>query len=210
MAETESNQEFPALSEEAKTRKKAKKEKKKEKKLAKKKENSLRSMYRTASRNHVSFVAIGDRRANILIGTSTLIISVTFTVFLRKFDEPTIYLVPGLILIITCTATMILAMISTRPYNARGFYTMQEVLTQPVNLLFFENFYKMKVEDYEAAMDKLLESNLDLQHAMVRDLHGLGQSVARKYKFLRISYDVLMIGVILTVLSLLAAMIWKF
>ena len=63
-------------------------------------------MYRTASRNHVAYVAIGDRRANILIGTCTLIISVTFTVFLRKFDEPTIYLVPGVILILTCTPTM--------------------------------------------------------------------------------------------------------
>ena len=180
------------------------------KKLRRRKNRGVKSLYRTASRNHVAYVAIGDRRANILIGTCTLIISVTFTVFLRKFNSPSIYLVPGIILIITCTITMILAMISTRPYNAKGFYTMADIFTQPVNLLFFENFYRMKPEEYEAAIDKLLENNVDMRHAMINDLHGLGVSVARKYKFLRISYDVLMVGVILTVLTSLMALFMKF
>ncbi|WP_317133069.1 Pycsar system effector family protein [Adhaeribacter soli] len=152
----------------------------------------------------------GDRRANILIGTCTLIISVTFSVFLHRFTAPSVYLIPGIILIITCTATMILAMISTRPFNARGFYTMEDILTQPKSLLFFEDYYKIKLDEYEAAMDKLTANEIELKHALVRDLHGLGVSVARKYKFLRISYDVLMFGVILSVLTLFSAMIWKF
>ncbi|KAA9324955.1 hypothetical protein F0P94_18750 [Adhaeribacter soli] len=105
---------------------------------------------------------------------------------------------------------MILAMISTRPFNARGFYTMEDILTQPKSLLFFEDYYKIKLDEYEAAMDKLTANEIELKHALVRDLHGLGVSVARKYKFLRISYDVLMFGVILSVLTLFSAMIWKF
>ena len=117
MAETEPNQEFPAVDEAEKAKKEAKKEKRR-------RNRSIKSMYRTASRNHVAYVAIGDRRANILIGTCTLIISVTFTIFLRGTTQPSVYLIPGIILIITCSATMILAMISTLPYNARGFYTM--------------------------------------------------------------------------------------
>lgn len=203
MAEPEPNQENPDLAGQEP-------QEKKHKKKDKRKKSSITSMYRAISRNHVSYVAIGDRRANILIGTCTLIISVTFTVFLRRFSAPTIYMVPGVILIITCTVTMILAMLSTRPYNARGFYTMEDILTQPKNLLFFEDYYKMDLEEYEAAMDKLTADEVDLKHALVRDLHGLGVSVARKYKFLRISYDVLMFGVILTVLTLFSAMIWKF
>jgi hypothetical protein len=210
MAEPDQNQDIPALTDDEKISKKARKELKKQKKQDKQKWSSITSMYRAVSRNHVSYVAIGDRRANILIGTCTLIISVTFTVFLRKFREPTVYLVPGVILIITCTATMILAMISTRPYNARGFYTMEEILTQPANLLFFEDFYRMDLDEYEAAMDKLTADKTDLRHALMRDLHGLGVSVARKYRFLRISYDVLMFGIILTVLTVFAAMIWRF
>src|SRR5215204_1583653 len=129
MAETNAEPTPPEATPEEEAEKKAKKEKRRI-------NRNIKSMYRTASRNHVAYVAIGDRRANILIGTCTLIISVTFTIFLRGSTEPSLYLIPGIILIITCTATMILAMISTRPYNARGFYTMEEILTQPVNLLF--------------------------------------------------------------------------
>lgn len=89
MADTEPGQELPAITDEEKAqRKKEKKEKKK------KKGRNITSMYRAVSRNHVAYVAIGDRRANILIGTCTLIISVTFTIFLRGSTEPTIYLLP--------------------------------------------------------------------------------------------------------------------
>lgn len=207
MAQTEQNQEFTPLPDEEKAKKKDKRKKRR-------KNRNVLSIYRTASRNHVAFVAIGDRRANILIGTCTLIISVSFTILLRGALRPTVFLVPGIILIITCTATMILAMVSTRPYNARNFYTLAQkrskTYSKPPNLLFFEHFYKMNIQEYEAAMDKMVESNLNLRHAMVHDLHGLGVSVARKYKYLRISYDVLMVGVILTVLAMFVALIRQY
>ncbi|HSI89548.1 MAG TPA: Pycsar system effector family protein [Adhaeribacter sp.] len=180
----------------------------KQEKKKKQKNRGLTSVYRSVSRNHVSFVAIGDRRANILIGICTLIISVTFSIFLNRFTAPTIYLVPGMILILTCTATMILAIISTRPYNAKGFYARIDIPTANPNVLFFEDFYKMKPEDYEAVMNRTLDDRAAIRHALVRDLHSLGVSVARKYKFLRISYDVLMVGVILSVLAFFVAMIW--
>ncbi|MBK0404956.1 hypothetical protein I5M27_18340 [Adhaeribacter sp. BT258] len=191
--------------------KKARKNKQKADAVMDKKRNGgLSNMYRTASRNHVSYITIGDRRANILIGTCTLIISVAFTIFLRKFSEPTIYLVPGVLLIVTCTATMILAIFSTRPDQTRGYYTLEEIEKNPVNLLYFENFYKMTLVEYEAAMDKLIESGTDSRHALMRDLHSLGVSVARKYKYLRMSYNVLMVGVVLTVLAFFGAMIYHY
>ncbi|WP_114784990.1 Pycsar system effector family protein [Botryobacter ruber] len=180
-----------------------KKKEKKEDKKNKKSGSGTIGMYRAISRNHVAMVAIGDRRASILIGICTVIISVTFSVFLHKLEEPTIYQVPGLILIITCTVTMVLAILSTRPYNAKGFYGMHEVSENSSNLLFFENFYKMTLEDYETAMNKILDNDQEVKHALVRDLHGLGVSVARKYRYLRISYDVLMVGVVLSVIAFL-------
>ena len=207
MALSEQSQEITPLPDEEKARQIIKTKNKR-------KNRNVLSIYRTISRNHVAFVAIGDRRANILIGTCTLIISVSFTIILRGSMKPTAFLVPGILLIITCTATMILAMLSTRPYNARKFYTLSnkpdQPSTKPANLLFFEDFYRMDVQEYEAAMDKIVESNLNLRHAMVRDLHGLGVSVARKYKFLRISYDVLMVGVVLTVLAMFIALIRQY
>ncbi|GAA4311847.1 Pycsar system effector family protein [Nibribacter koreensis] len=192
-----------------KQKKKAKEKRKEEEKaqekqaalIAKERISGLTNMYRTAARNHVSYIAIGDRRANILIGICTLAISVMFTVYLRKFEEISIYLIPTIILICTCTGTMVLAIISTRPDHTRGYYTLDEVADKEVNLLHFENFHKMSIREYEMAMDKLLENGTRSRHALMRDLHGLGVSVARKYHYLRLSYNVLMVGFVLTVLA---------
>ncbi|KAA3435939.1 hypothetical protein FOA19_23125 [Rufibacter hautae] len=165
-------------------------------------------MYRTAARNHVSFIAIGDRRANILIGICTLAISVMFTVFLRRFEDINSYIIPGFLLILTCTGTMVLAIFSTRPDRTRGYYTLDEVADKEVNLLHFENFHRMSIKEYELAMDKLLENGTRSRHALMRDLHGLGVSVARKYHYLRLSYNVLMVGFVLTVIAFFAVILW--
>lgn len=167
---------------------------------------SLLSIYRTASRNHVSFVEISDRRANILISTCALIISVSFTFFLGDSLKSASFLIPGVIMIVTCTLTMVLAMLSTRPYNSRPFYPFLSARARAnakaPNLLFFQHFYKMKPDEYELALNRLLEDQGKMRQAVVRDLHGLGQSVARKYKYLRLSYDVLTLGIILAVLAM--------
>ncbi|QHL87721.1 hypothetical protein GU926_09870 [Nibribacter ruber] len=185
-----------------------KQQEKREALMAKERTSGLTNMYRTAARNHVSYIAIGDRRANILIGICTLAISVMFTVFLRKFEDITSYLIPALILIVTCTFTMVLAIISTRPEHTRGYYTLDEVASKEVNLLHFENFHKMSIQEYELAMDKLLENGVRSRHALMRDLHGLGLAVARKYHYLRLSYNVLMVGFVLTVLAFFIVVFW--
>jgi hypothetical protein len=178
-----------------------KKKRKKKAEMEKKRNTGMIIMYRTAARNHVAYIAIGDRRANILIGTCTLIISIGFTVFLSKFEDLVVYLFPGIILIVTCTATMILAIFSTRPDSTKGYHSLEEIMNKEVNLLHFENFHKMTLLEYEVALDKLIESGNDSRHALMHDLHSLGVSVARKYRYLRLSYNVLMIGVVIAVLA---------
>ncbi|WP_048922467.1 Pycsar system effector family protein [Rufibacter radiotolerans] len=189
----------------------AKKQEKKTAKLeaiiAKERLSGLTNMYRTAARNHVSYIAIGDRRANILISICTLVISVIFTFYLRKFEDISTYLIPGVTLIITCTITLVLAIFSTRPDRTRGYYTLDEVASKDVNLLHFENFHRMSIKEYEQAMDKLLESGTRSRHALMRDLHGLGVSVARKYHYLRMAYNVMMVGFVLTVVAFFAVIL---
>src|SRR5690606_97555 len=133
MTKTSEDQELPALTPEE--------VKQKARKVAKR-NASLLSIYRTASRNHVSFVEISDRRANILISTCALIISVSFTIFLGESLESAAFLIPGVIMIVTCTLAMVLAMLSTRPYSSRPFYPFPSAKTKLAakspNLLFFQ------------------------------------------------------------------------
>ncbi len=185
-----------------------KRAKRKKEEMEKKRNTGMLNMYRTAARNHVSFIAIGDRRANILIGMCTLIISGALTVFLGKFERNPEYLLPGILLILTCTATLILAIFSTRPDNTRGYYTLEEIKNKEVNLLHFENFHRMTLAEYERALDTIIESGNDSRHALMHDLHSLGVSVARKYHYLRFSYNVLMVGIVIAVLSFFVSVLW--
>ena len=74
-----------------------------------------------------------------------------------------------------------------------------------MNLLFFGNFHKMPLNDYTSAMHELMEDKDYIYDTMIKDLYFLGKVLHKKYKTLRITYTVFMIGVIITVISFIVA-----
>ena len=68
------------------------------------------------------------------------------------------------------------------------------------NLLFFGNFYNMKVDDFHWGMMEMIKDSDFLYSSMTRDLYYLGIVLAKKYRLLRICFDIFMYGVILSVL----------
>ena len=52
---------------------------------------------------------------------------------------------------------MILSILATRPNVTSGQFTKEDVAEKKVNLLFFGNFHKMKLPDYEWAMQELIK-----------------------------------------------------
>ena len=50
-------------------------------------------------------------------------------------------------------------------------------------------------------MEELMQDSNRLYDNMARDIHGLGKVLTKKYQLLRISYNVFMIGLVLSVLS---------
>jgi hypothetical protein len=61
----------------------------------------------------------------------------------------------------------------------------------------------LELPDFEDAMDRLLKSDELLYGNLVRDLYFLGKVLDKKYRYLSVSYNVFMLGFILTVLSFL-------
>jgi hypothetical protein len=59
----------------------------------------------------------------------------------------------------------------------------------------------MPKDDYVKGLEELMQDSRRLYDNMARDLHGLGNVLAKKYKLLRISYSVFMVGLVLSVLS---------
>ncbi len=61
----------------------------------------------------------------------------------------------------------------------------------------------MGVRDYEKSVKKMISDDPYLYAAMIRDQYYLGKVLARKYKLLRLTYIIFMIGLIISVGGLL-------
>jgi len=67
--------------------------------------------------------------------------------------------------------------------------------------LFFGNFHKMKLDDFEWAMGEMMQDRDYLYSSMKKDLYFLGLVLHKKYKILRITYTIFLIGIIVSVIA---------
>ena len=96
---------------------------------------------------------------------------------------------------------MILAVIATRPNVTRGKFTDEDVKNKDVNLTFFGNFHKMELSKFQWAIDELLKDRDYVYSSLTKDLYFLGKVLDRKYRILRWTYTIFVIGIIVSILS---------
>lgn len=166
-------------------------------------ERAIQSFYRTALRNHMKLSDIADTKANILLSVNAIIISLMLSTLFSKFDNPAnqFLIVPTIILMLSSITSMILSIIATRPNITSGEFTKEDVQNQKVNLTFFGNFHKMKLEDFEWAITELLKDKNYVYSSLTKDLYFLGKVLDRKYRILRVTYTIFMTGMIISVIA---------
>jgi hypothetical protein len=59
----------------------------------------------------------------------------------------------------------------------------------------------MELEDYQRAMNQMMKDGEYLYDSMIKDVYFLGIVLAKKYKYLRVSYTIFMWGLIIAVLA---------
>lgn len=164
-------------------------------------EKGIETMFRTALKNHIELSAIADNKANMMLSVSALILSIVISSLASKLDTHTELIVPTVFIVLVCLVTIVLATLSTRPKITVGKFSPDDVKKRKANLLFFGNFHKMKVDDFEWGMKEMMKDKDYLYGSLIRDLHSLGVVLARKYQFLRLCYLIFMYGMIITVVA---------
>jgi len=167
----------------------------------------VESMFRLTARNQINLSAIADNKSNILISVNAIMMSITMTVLVTRFEEVPNIILPTIIFLTSCLITIIFAILSTRPNISHGTFNMEDIKDNRVNLLFFGNFYNMKLDDYEWAIEELMKNDKNLYSTMIKDQFALGAVLARKYKLLRKAYNVFMVGIIISVIAYVLAFI---
>ncbi|KAF9659707.1 DUF5706 domain-containing protein [Tenacibaculum sp. Mcav3-52] len=170
-------------------------------------ERGIETMFRVALRNHITLSDIADTKANILLSVNAIIISMTLSTLIPKLDNPSNYylIIPTLIFSIFTVISIVLSVLATRPNVTEGKFTKEDVANKKVNLLFFGNFHQMQLPDFDWAMSEMMKDRDYLYGSLTKDLYFLGLVLNRKYKLLRITYTVFMIGILVSVVAFVFA-----
>nr|WP_294781527.1 Pycsar system effector family protein [uncultured Flavobacterium sp.] len=170
-------------------------------------DRGIDTLFRVTLGNHTRLSGIADSKANILLSVNAIIISIALSSIIPKLDSPknAHLVIPTFIMLMSSVITIIFAILSTRPKVTSGFFTRDDVEAKKVNLMFFGNFYKMPLADYDWAMNEMMKDRDYLYSTMIKDLYYLGLVLQRKYNLLRIAYNFFMFGLIITVISFVIA-----
>lgn len=164
-------------------------------------ERGIETMFRVTLKNHMHLSNIADTKANILLSVNAIIVSLVLSNLVSKLDNASNahLIVPTVIFVTFTVISIVLSILATRPNITSGKFTKEDVANKKVNLLFFGNFHKMKLDEFEWAMGEMMKDRNYLYSSMKKDLYFLGLVLDKKYKILRLTYSVFMVGIIVSV-----------
>ncbi len=170
-------------------------------------ERGIETMFRVTLKNHIALSGIADTKANILLSVNAIIISLALSSLIPKLDNPSnqYLIVPTAIFVAFSLVSMALSVIATRPNVTSGKFTKEDVENKKVNLLFFGNFHKVKLDEFSWAMGEMMKDRDYLYSSMTKDLYFLGLVLHKKYKILRITYTIFLTGIICSVIAFAVA-----
>ncbi len=168
-------------------------------------EKGIETMFRITSANNQRLSDMADNKAHILITVNSIILSLVVSLLLRKLDSNDFLMIPTFILLLMSLSCVVVSILSTRPSIPEGVFTPEDIKQKSVNLLFFGNFYKMPLERYTEGMIKVMNDKDFLYGTLIRDVYAQGVVLGRKYKLIRLAYNIFMFGLIISILAYMVA-----
>ena len=170
-------------------------------KKAKEAERGISTVFRIMAQNQNNLSSMADSKANILISVNSIILSIIISTMFVQIEKTPNLLFPVIILVTVCVAAIVFAILATRPNVSHGTFTQEDIKNKKTNLLFFGNFHGMGLQDYSWAMEEMLGDRDYLYSSVVKDNYFLGIVLAKKYRYLRIAYNIFMWGLIIAILA---------
>lgn len=172
-------------------------------------ERGIESMFRITSNNNQRLSDMADNKAHIMITVNSIILSAIISLLLGKVtkDAQQHLALPTYLILSISVLAIIFSILATRPSLPKGIFSKQDVADKKVNLLFFGNFYKMSLGDYTDGMLQVMADKDFLYGSLIKDIYSQGLVLGRKYRLLRISYNIFMFGLVASVLAFVIATI---
>ena len=135
-----------------------------------------------------------DTKSNILISINALILSLILGTVMSQLDSDPHLMFPIIMILLTNLASISFAIFATRPELVRG-------KSDVSNLMFYGNYQDMEESEYVEKVTNLMNEGDELYKTIAKDTYYLGKTIDRKFKMLRKSFNIFLIGLILSVLA---------
>ncbi|WP_157306882.1 Pycsar system effector family protein [Chitinophaga tropicalis] len=168
-------------------------------------DKSIETAVKIASQNNQRLSSLADNKAHILITVNSIILSAIITLVLRKLGENPYLIIPTFLLLAVSLVTIVLAIITTRPTVSNGRFCKEDVTQQKTNLLFFGNYFNMQPDEYIKGMLTMFDGRNNIYRTIILDIYYQGAAIGRKYRYLRLAYNIFMWGLISAVIAFLLA-----
>lgn len=157
---------------------------------------------RTVQQSQVHMSSMADAKANILI----TVCSIVLTLGITQLGSPLLRW-PLAILTATTLVSLLLAILAVLPADRWPRTATGEVdVDAPwFNLLFFGHFARLPRDRFEKMLEEMMHDDTRLYTMIARDIYGQGLVLGqKKYRLLRWSYLVFLVGVFTTSIAAVA------
>lgn len=162
-------------------------------------DRGIQTLFRTTSKNHYTLKALVDGKARIMITVNSIILSLIIGQVIGTKEISNIYRqLPFIAFAIVNVLSILFAVIAITPIQTQGKFTEKEVRNKQGNLLYFGNFHKMKYQDFEWGFLQMLNDKDYLYLSFIKDLFYQGVQLQKKFRFIRFSLNIFLLGIIIT------------
>ncbi len=168
----------------------------------------IETMFRNIYRVQMDLTRLADNKANIMISINGIIISIIIASVAPKLDSNPWLMVPTTILLLGTMVSLVFSVQAARPRVSHQTITLGDLRHSEGNLLFFGNFAYLREAEFVEGMNDLMGEREATYEAMMRDIHGIGSVLNKKFHLLQTAYSLFMIALVAGVLAFLGVFAW--
>ena len=166
---------------------------------------TIDTMFRTTMSSHVHMTMLADRKAALMISINSIILSVMMSFLVNKLEAFPDLLIPSILLAGVSLLTITFAILSTRPNTKQGKPSGLVDSPMSLDLLFFGDYLSLTPAEYKKHMKELIADDQHLYDSLIDNIYIQGRVIGRKFRLLKIAYNIFMFGFPLVVLLYLVA-----
>lgn len=168
----------------------------------------IETMFRNIYRVQMDLTGLADNKANMMISINGIIISILIAAVAPKLDSNPWLMIPTTILLLGTMLSLVYSILAAKPRVNPHPLSLHDLRHSEGNLLFFGNFAKITESEFIEGMTELMGDRSALYESMIRDIHGLGTVLNKKFRLLQTAYLLFMIALVTGVISFIAVFAW--